>query len=296
MSATQNPRLGITLMITSCAIFAVQDAISRHLGEAVNVYMVVTIRFWFFAAFVLAMAARAPGGIKGAVKTAHPWIQTLRGLLLIAEICLMVVAFVQLGLIETHAVFVCYPLLITVLSGPILGEKVGWRRWLAVVVGFIGVLVILNPTAGVFTAWALVPFGGALTFAIYSLLTRYVAAKDSATTSFFWTGIIGAIAITPLGLMHWQSMSGGDWALLAVLCCTAVIGHGLLIRAYDVAEASSIQPFAYLQLPFVSLIGLLVFHEALRINVVIGACIVAAAGLFTLWRQRVREKQAKQLH
>jgi drug/metabolite transporter (DMT)-like permease len=293
MSSPQNTRLGIWLMIATSAVFAAQDGLSRHLGEATNVYMVVTIRFWFMAVFAMLVVQRSPGGIGAAIRTAHPVIQTLRGLLLIAEICLMVVAFVKLGLIETHAVFVCYPLLVSMLSGPILGEKVGWRRWAAVLVGFAGVLIILNPGSGVFSIWALFPFASALMFAIYGLLTRYAAAKDGPMASFFWTGVIGAVAITPFGLTHWQPMSGADWAMMGLLCCTAVIGHGLLIKAYDVAEASAIQPFAYFQLPFVSLLGFLLFSESLRINVLIGASIVVGAGLFTLWRQRMREKQSE---
>ncbi|MBE2275535.1 MAG: DMT family transporter [Rhodobacteraceae bacterium] len=293
MATPQNTRLGILLMIATCAIFAAQDGITRHLGAAVNVYMVVMIRFWFFAAFVVAVSLRTPGGLSRAARTAHPVLQLIRGLLLIAEVCLMVIAFVRLGLIETHAVFICYPLLVAALSGPILGEQVGWRRWLAVLVGFIGVIIILDPGGGVFSASALIPFGSALMFAIYGLLTRYVARDDTPETSFFWTGIVGAVAITPLGLLHWVPMSAGDWGFMAVLCLTSVFGHWLLIRAYDLAEASAIQPFAYLQLPFVSILGLLFFGETLKINVVIGATIVAAAGLFTLWRQRLRERQAQ---
>jgi drug/metabolite transporter (DMT)-like permease len=293
MPSPQNTRLGIWLMIATSAVFALQDGLSRHLGEATNVYMVVTVRFWFMAVFVTLVALRSPGGLPGAMRSAFPAIQLMRGLLLIAEICLMVVAFVKLGLIETHAVFVCYPLLVSMLSGPILGEKVGWRRWAAVLVGFVGVLIILNPGSGVFSVWALFPFASALMFAIYGLLTRYAARRDSSVTSFFWTGVVGAIAITPFGLTHWQSMSAGDWGLMAALCCTAVLGHWLLIRAYDLAEASAIQPFAYFQLPFVSLLGFLLFSETLRLNVLIGAAIVVGAGLFTLWRQRVREKQGR---
>jgi drug/metabolite transporter (DMT)-like permease len=293
MPSPQNTRLGIWLMIATSAVFALQDGLSRHLGEATNVYMVVTVRFWFMAVFVTLVALRSPGGLPGAMRSAFPVIQPMRGLLLIAEICLMVVAFVKLGLIETHAIFVCYPLLVSMLSGPILGEKVGWRRWAAVLVGFVGVLIILNPGSGVFSVWALFPFASALMFAIYGLLTRYAARRDSSVTSFFWTGVVGAIAITPFGLTHWQSMSAGDWGLMAALCCTAVLGHWLLIKAYDLAEASAIQPFAYFQLPFVSLLGFLLFSETLRLNVLIGAAIVVGAGLFTLWRQRVREKQGR---
>ena len=85
-------------------------------------------------------------------------------------------------------------------------------------------------------------------FAVYGLLTRYVARKDSATVSFFWTGVVGAVAMTPFGLAHWVWMTPVDWGWMALLCCTAALSHWLLIKSYAVAEASAIQPFAYLQL------------------------------------------------
>ncbi|MDM7931289.1 DMT family transporter [Tabrizicola sp.] len=288
----QNTRLGIWLMVGTTLIFAAQDGISRHLGQDYSIMMVVMIRFWFFALFVMFLAARAPGGIRAATRTAFPLAQLARGLILVAEICVMVVGFVKLGLIEAHAVFTCYPLLVAALSGPILGEKVGWRRWTAILVGFAGVLVILQPGFAVFSPWALVPLLAAFLFALYGLLTRYVARKDSAPVSFFWTGIVGAVAITPFGLATWTPMAAADWGWMAALCCMAALGHWLLIRSYAVAEASAVQPFAYLQLVFASGIGLVIFAEELRSNVAFGAGIVVAAGVFTLWRQRVREKAA----
>jgi drug/metabolite transporter (DMT)-like permease len=294
-SATvQNTRLGIWLMIATSIVFAVQDGISRHLATNYSVMMVVMIRFWVFALFVMTVAALSKGGLRAAAKSHYPWVQLARGLILVAEICVMVVGFVKLGLIEAHAVFTCYPLLIAALSGPILGEKVGWRRWTAILVGFAGVLIILEPGITVFSPWALVPLLAAFLFAVYGLLTRFVARKDSAPVSFFWTGVVGAIAMTPFGLATWTWMTPADWGWMATLCCTAVLGHWLLIRAYAVAEASAIQPFAYLQLVFASSIGLFLFGEVLRVNVAIGAGIVVAAGVFTLWRQRVREKAALQ--
>ena len=157
MSAGNNARLGIALMIAVSVVFAGQDGISRHLAGEYNVYMVVMIRYWFFAAFVIAIAARKAGGIAVAARTARPAIQILRGVLLAAEICVMVTAFTVLGLVESHAVFAAYPLLIAALSGPILGEHVGWRRWLAIFVGFMGVLVILRPGLGVFDPAAAIP-------------------------------------------------------------------------------------------------------------------------------------------
>jgi len=282
----QNTRLGITLMVVTTFIFAVQDGISRHLAGEYNVLMVVMIRYWFFAAFVMSVAARKAGGLRAAAQTKQPLVQGFRALLLVAEICVMIYGFTLLGLVESHAVFICYPLLIAALSGPILGEYVGWRRWAAIGVGFVGVIIILEPGFGVFQPAAVVPLIAALMFALYGLLTRYVARQDSAATSFFWTGTVGSVAMTALGLWFWEPMTGPDWVWMGALCITGALGHFTLIKCYEVAEASSVQPFAYLQLVFGSAIGVTVFAESIRPNVAFGAALIVGAGLFTLWRQR----------
>lgn len=271
-------------MIATTFVFAVQDGISRHLAGQYNVLMIVTIRYWFFAAFAIAIARRQTGSVRKTATTTQPALQIFRGLLLASEICIMVWGFVLLGLVEAHAIFTCYPLLIAALSGPILGENVGWRRWAAIGVGFVGVLIILQPGITVFSPAAAVPLLAALMFALYGLLTRYAARRDRTATSFFWTGIVGAVALTPLGLWMWEPMIGSDWWWMSALCITGVAGHWLLIRAYEIAEASAVQPFAYLQLVFASAIGLSVFNETLALNVAIGAGLVVSAGIFTLWR------------
>jgi drug/metabolite transporter (DMT)-like permease len=284
----QNTRLGIWLMIATTFVFSVQDGISRHLAGEYSILMIVMIRFWFFAAFVMVVASRKAGGLRAAMRTRHLALQVTRGLLLAAEVCVMVLAFVMLGLVETHAVFTCYPLLVAALSGPVLGERVGWRRWTAIGIGFAGVLIILQPGVAVFSPVALIPLLAAFGFALYGLLTRYVSRDDPASVSFFWTGAVGALALTPFGLWAWEPMQPADWVWMAALCCTAAFSHWLLIRAYEVAEASAVQPFAYLQLVFASAIGIILFGETLETNVAIGAVLVVCAGLFTLWRQRVR--------
>ena len=282
----QNTRLGILLMIATTFVFAAQDGISRHLAGEYNVLMVVMIRYWFFAAFVIAVARRKAGGIGAAAATTQPFLQIFRGLLLATEICVMILAFTLLGLVESHAVFTCYPLLIAALSGPILGERVGWRRWVAIAVGFVGVLIILRPGFGVFAVEAVVPLVAALLFALYGLLTRYAARRDSTATSFFWTGTMGAVMMTLIGAWSWESMIASDWAWMGVLCITGALGHWLLIKTYEVAEASAVQPFAYLQLVFASVIGVMIFGEVVKLNVALGAGLIVGAGLFTLWRER----------
>jgi drug/metabolite transporter (DMT)-like permease len=284
--------LGIWLMIATSVVFAAQDGLSRHLAGEYNVLMVVMIRYWFFAAFVIAIARRQSGSIRTAARTRQPVVQAFRGLLLAGEICVMVWAFTLLGLVESHAVFACYPLLVAALSGPVLGEQVGWRRWVAIGVGFVGVMIILQPGVTVFQVEALVPLLSATMFALYALLTRYVARQDTAATSFFWTGTVGAVAMTVAGVTHWEPMSGPDWGMMALLCVSGAAGHWLLIKCYEVAEASAVQPFAYLQLVFATLIGVTVFNEVLEPHVVVGAAVVVGAGLFTLWRERVRNARA----
>ena len=282
----QNERLGILLMIITTIVFASQDGLSKYLATEYNVYMVVMIRYWFFAAFVISMSSRRTGGIKRVAKTKSPILQIFRSLILVAEMCITILAFTLLGLAETHAIFASYPLIIAMLSGPILGEYVGWRRWLAICVGFIGILIILNPGNGIFSPYALVPLAGAILFALYGLLTRYVGQYDSSSTSFFWTGVVGSIAMTVVGLNFWDPVSKSDWSIMLLLSASGVVGHYLLIKCYEVAEASAVQPFAYLQLIWASMIGIIIFGEQITTNVLIGACIIVGAGLFTLWRER----------
>ncbi|TMV84151.1 DMT family transporter [Thioclava sp. BHET1] len=284
----QNTRKGILLMIATTVVFATQDGISRHVASEYNVFMVVMIRYWFFAVFVVLLSMRAPGGLRKAVATRQPALQIFRGVLLVTEVCVMVYSFTRLGLVQSHSVFASYPLLVAALSGPVLGEAVGWRRWAAIAVGFVGVLIVLDPDSGAVSALSLVPLSAALMFALYGLLTRYAARQDAASVSFFWTGVSGAAAMTIVGIWFWEPMDAEAWAWVAVLCCTAVTGHWLLIKAFEIAEASAIQPFAFLQLIWAVLIGVFVFGDAIYMHTIIGAGVVVCAGLFTIWRAKVK--------
>lgn len=285
---TQSPRAGIALMCGTMLIFAFQDTLSKYLGARYDVVFIVAIRFWFMALLAVFVAARSAGGFRATMRSGRPVLQVLRGVMLAGQVCIMVTSFVLLGLIETHAIFAATPLLIAALSGPFLGERVGWRRWAAIGVGFLGVLIILKPGFGVFSPYAFIAITASMVFATYSLLTRAVAEHDAATTSFFYTGVVGMIVLTPLGLWRWEWMATGDAAVLALLCVTAGVGHFLLIRVYAMAEASAVQPFSYLQLVFASVLAVSFLGETLSLNVAGGAVLIVSAGLFTIWRERVR--------
>ena len=273
-------------MAVTMLIFAVQDGISQYLAREYNVFFIVMVRYWFFALFVFILCSKQPGGLRKAISTKQPFLQVFRGALLALEVIVMITSFTLLGLIESHAIFSIYPLLVAALSGPVLKEFVGWKRWSAIFIGFIGVMIILKPSNNVFSLEALIPLIAALMFALYSLLTRYAARQDTSMTSFFWTGLIGAVVMSIVGSGYWIALKPVDWAWLVLLCILACLAHYLLIKCYEVSEASSLQPFAYLQLLFATIIGLWIFSEKLETHVVMGALLVVLSGLFTIWRER----------
>ena len=273
-------------MAITMLVFAIQDGISQYLAREYNVFFIVMVRYWFFAIFVFILCSRQPGGLQRVASTKQPFLQIFRGVLLAFEVIVMITSFTLLGLIESHAVFSIYPLLVAALSGPVLKEYVGWKRWSAIFIGFFGVMIILKQSNNVFSLEAIIPLIAALMFALYSLLTRYAARQDGAMTSFFWTGIIGAVVMSIVGSGYWIALKPVDWAWLGLLCILACLAHYLLIKCYELSEASSLQPFAYLQLLFATIIGLWIFSEKLEVHVVMGALLVVLSGLFAIWRER----------
>ncbi|QYZ69667.1 DMT family transporter [Neotabrizicola shimadae] len=288
VSQSRNSRLGIWLMIAAVATFAAQDGFSRHLAGSYNTLMVVMVRYWAFAGFVILLALRRPEGFVPAIRSRRLPAHVLRALLLVAEICIIIWGYTLIGLIESHAVFAICPLLIVALSGPILGERIVWQRWAAVAAGMAGVLVILRPGAGVFSWPALLPFASALMFALYSVLTRLTTRDEPTFPAFFWPGVIGAVIMTVIGLPHWQPLSPQDTVFLAIYSALSILSHWLLLKCYQATEAARVQPYAYLQIVFVTIIGITIYGEHLALPVAIGTAIVVAAGLYALSLERKR--------
>ena len=288
MSQTSSYTKGIILIVLANLVFAAQDGITKYLAEQYHVFSIIMIRYWAFVAFVIILSMMAKGGIRQVAKTKMPKMQLARGVLLGLQVCMAAYLFANLGLIDTHVIFASYPLMVTLFSIPLLGEKVGIWRLGAVLVGFLGVIVILQPGVNVIDPIALLPLGAAATFAVYNIMTRYVARTDSGETSFFWTGIGGFITLTLIGPFFWDPLQGNDIIWMAILCVTGTLSHYLMIKALEVAEASVLQPFSFLQLVFASFIGVLIYSETLTINTVMGAAIIVASGLFIIWRERLK--------
>ncbi|MBZ5759713.1 DMT family transporter [Rhizobium sp. VS19-DR104.2] len=282
---------GYIFTIVAITLFSIQDGISKHLAGAYPPFLVAMIRYWTFALFAIALAARSRGGLAVTVRTRRPWLQILRGLLLAAQIVIVIQSFAMVGLARSQAIFSSGPLIVALLSVPILGEKVGWRRWTAIFVGFLGVLLILKPESGFFDVRFLVPLSSALLFSFYVIVTRLVSRQDASMTSFFYTGVVGAIAMSCIGPFFWMPLTPHDWIWMGLLCLTGMWSHYCLIRAYDLLDAVVIQPLTYLQLVYAAIIGVVVFGEVLTANMVVGAAIVVAAGMFTVWRENVLAKR-----
>jgi drug/metabolite transporter (DMT)-like permease len=286
MSASKNPARGIWLMVAAVAVFAAQDGFSRHLAGEYNTLMIVMIRYWAFAAFVAFLALRRPEGPRAAIRSARLPAHLLRACLLVAEICLIIWGYTLIGLVNSHAVFAVCPLLIVALSGPLLGERISPRRWAAVGAGLAGVLVILRPGMGVFSWPALLPLAAALLFATYSVLTRLTTRDEPTFPAFFWPGVIGAVLTTAIGLPHLEPMQPRDAVFLAIYCALSILSHWLLLKCYEQIEAARVQPYAYLQIVFVTIIGMTFYGEMPELAVLTGALVIIAAGLYALSLER----------
>ena len=275
---------GIIALVVATLFFAAQDAITKHLTESISAVQIVNVRFFFFSLFALIFAAHKIG-IKTAFKSARPKSQILRGLLICAEIALFSYALRYMGLAEMHAIFACFPLIITALSVPFLGESVGWRRWLAVGLGFIGTLVIIQPEAGAFSPYALLTLLCAFMFACYNLITRKVSRHDRFETSLLYFGVVGLLASSLIAPFFWQTPNSDQMFWLVVISITGIFGHLLLIKSLQLAPAVILQPFNYFILLWALIIGYSVYDEVLQAHKLIGAALVVISGVYIARRE-----------
>jgi len=284
-----NVSLGISLMVVTTFMFSTMDGVSKYLAETNNVFTLVTFRYWFIALIIIISCIFIKNSFVTIIKTKQPYVQFSRGLILSLNNCLVVYTFTLLGLVETHAIIACYPLIVAGLSVPFLGEKFGWRRWTAILTGFIGVLIILRPGSSVISEGSVFAIIGAVMFAVYLILTRYVSRLDTAVTSFFWTGIGGTVTMTVISFFIWEPIPQKDFLWLLTMCILSSGSHFLMVKTLQIAEASVIQPFSYLQLVFGSIIGVMIFSESIDLMIIVGVTIVIGSGLFTTWREHKKK-------
>tara|TARA_R110000868_G_scaffold85422_5_gene240319 strand:+ start:155 stop:1078 length:924 start_codon:yes stop_codon:yes gene_type:complete len=277
----------IALTLFTIAVFGIQDAISKHLVQTYSPFQVTMMRYWGFAAFALYIVSRQ-AGLRQALSSKAPLWQLLRGSLLIIEICIFALALQTVPLGELQAISLVYPLLVTLFSIPLLGEKVGVFRFVAVGVGFAGALIIVRP-GGLPLDWG-VGFAmiAAVLYSLYIVLTRKVSQYDKAPTSLAYTGIIGLVLSSGVGIFFWQPMVWPDVALVVTMMITTCLGHGVMIYALSLAPASTVQPFNYFALPWAIVLSMVVFGHYIDPISLLGAGIVVAAGLVVMARERIK--------
>jgi drug/metabolite transporter (DMT)-like permease len=273
---------GIAFVLVAMLTFSTQDAITKTLAQDLAIAQIVMVRYWLFAAFATVLIANRPGGVPQALRARRPWLQVLRSVIFVVEIGVFAWVVARMPLSTAQAIFAACPLIVTALSPLLLGEVVSARRWLAVTAGFVGVVIILRPTDGFLDPVGLVAVIGAAMFATYTVLTRLLAQEDRFETSYGYVAWIGCLVASLVGPFLWQTPSGDQWLGLVVLGCTGIFGHMLLMKAYELSEASVLQPFTYTQLLWGIVIGMLVFAEIPDPWMLSGAAIVVAAGLVAM--------------
>jgi len=286
---THEPRrqrlIGIGLMCGAVADFACLDAIAKYLGTHMDTLQVVSVRY--ATAFLLTLMISNPIVQPGMLRTGRPWLQLGRSCLLLGSTVLNFLSFRYLQLDEALAIMFSTPFMVAVLAGPILGEWVGWRRWIAIGVGFLGVLVVVRPGFGGLHWAALLSFASAVCYAFYGISTRMLARTDSSRTTLFYSNMLGAAIMLPILPFVWRPpQSWLDAILMVALGAFGAFGHYLLILAHRHAPASVLSPFMYTQLVWATAFGYLVFANVPNRWTLGGAAIVIASGLYLLHRER----------
>ncbi|WP_319411193.1 DMT family transporter [uncultured Cohaesibacter sp.] len=279
--------------LLAVTIFAAQDSITKVIGTSYHPVQITMVRYWAFALFAIVWALRSPKGFKAAIHTDHLALQVVRSFLLVAQIIISILSFAYVGLALSQSIFAASPLVVAILSVPLLGETVGWRRWVAIIVGMSGMLLIINPFGQELNMWFFMPVLCTITLGFYNIWTRIAGRYDAASVSFFYTGVIGLIITSIVGPFFWAPVTPTDWAWLIALCITGVSGHYFLIKALALTESVTVQTITYFQLVYELIIGYFIFSENITMAMLAGCAIVVAAGSFTIWREHALKRASE---
>lgn len=285
--SNDRPTAGIAIMVLALFLLSSMDAIAKHLTETLATPQILAIRFWIFFVFASAVASR--NGLRRAATSRRPGVQALRALILVVEMSAFLYAFSRMPLADVHAIAAVSPLIVMALAALFLGERIGPRRWTAVAMGFVGVMIIIRPGAGVFDPISLVPFFAAFGWALYQVLLRAVAAYDPPETTTLFTAAVGVVCFSAAAPFVWSAPDGAGWAWLAAIGVLGSIGHFLLPVAYRFAPASTLQPFAYTMPLWAGVLGWVVFGDIPDLWTIVGGAVIVASGLYALRRARLVE-------
>lgn len=278
------PVIAVALIIATGTVLAGMDAIAKYLTLEITFIVVLWGRYFFHTAITFAAY-----GIKtrslGFLRARRPALQFIRALALFGATFFMYLAIMRMPLGDAAAIQFLAPVLVTAFSGLLLGEHVGPRRWMAVVCGFIGVLLVARPGSDVLGWNALLPLATAILLAIYMMMTRIIRNVDDPAATTFYSTALGALILTILVIFNWQSLTPTQWALMVAMGGAGALGHFMLVKAFHSAEASMLAPFTYAQVVAAIVWGYLIFGDTPSIWTISGASVVICSGVYVWYRE-----------
>jgi len=272
------------MIVFTGAILAGMDVTAKFLAVGLPVLFVIWGRYFFQTVITFVVYAGQRRSFDF-LKARRPGLQLFRAASLFGATCTLYVAITMMPLGDAAAIQFMAPVLVTLLSGAFLGENVGPRRLVAVVVAFVGVLLIARPGSGVFGWVALLPVATAVLLAIYMLMTRIIRSQDDPASTTFYSTAVGALALTVIVPFYWESLSLFEWGLMVTMGAAGASGHFLWVKAFHAAEASMLAPFTYSQVIAAIAWGWLVFGEIPSIWTVSGASLIVGSGLYVWYRE-----------
>jgi drug/metabolite transporter (DMT)-like permease len=288
-SPGDRPR-AIALMILAITFFSALDTSAKYLGAhyGLPVTQVAWSRFiGQFVALILLVPLFGSLSLPELFRTGHLKWQLVRSVLMASTTVLNFLALQYLRLDQTITIVFLAPLVVALLAGPVLGEWVGWRRLVAIAIGFAGVVVAINPSLGDLNPGVVYSLAGMLAYALFMLLTRYMAAFDPPMVTLFYSMFVGTFLGAPLAYFAWVTPPDLQaWIMLASLGFFGGLGHWLFLHAYRLAPASAVAPFLYFQLISMISFGYLVFDQLPDLRAIGGAAIVVASGIYLFQRER----------
>jgi len=270
-------------MLTTTLFFVLIDVCAKHLLLSLPVTQVVWARFFFHLLVVMALLGRRTLGI---VRANRPVLQTLRSAMLLTTTFLFFVGIRHIELAMASSIMFLSPILVTALSVPLLGERIGLRRVFGVLAGLTGALIIVRPGLGGVPLAALFFVAAACTNALYLLMTRMLRQADDAYTTLLYTALVGSVLASLAAPMEWTQPTPLEWAIMAAMGAFGAFGHFTLIRAFQSAPPSALMPFAYGGLIWATLFGFLVFGNLPDSYTILGALIIASSGLYIFHREQ----------
>jgi drug/metabolite transporter (DMT)-like permease len=289
MSApSTNTLRGVAFIVAATSLFPFMNAAVKYLGDFYPTAQIVWFRYAGHFAFMLLIFLPVQGPML--FRTTRIGAQISRSILLLSSTSLYFLAVTFIPLATAASISFTNPFIVTALSAPMLGEVVRARRWTAVIVGFIGALIIIRPGFEGFHWAGLLVIGSATCYSLYQIITRRIAGTDSPATTIIYTAVIGTILCTIVVPFQWTTPEGlFHWLLLISLGVIGGLGHYFVVKAFQYAEASAIAPFGYMQLLGAVVLGFLIFGELPDAWSWLGAAVIVCAGLYIVYREGVRK-------